>query len=305
MITKHFKEFYQNANQLTSKRFSILKTTFATFSAARASQAAAGLAYYAIFSLFPLMLALIAVGSYFLDSKQVYQGVTAFVQNIFPVSRSLINENLQKIVDARGAVGTISLATLLWSASNVFINLAYDINLAWPEALNRNFIQTRLVGLKMIAGLSLLLLFSVLFSWMTTLIPFLHPSSASPQTVNLLTLISNIGAWLTVFLLYLALYYWVPTVQVSKGASVIAALVASIGWQLATAGFNWYLNSGFSNYQLIYGSVGAIIALLFLIFLIALITLFGAHLCAAIDRWQKERKTKTEEPAVRYSERRP
>jgi membrane protein len=305
VITKHFKEFYQSANQLTSKRFSILKVTYATFASARASQAAASLAYYAIFSLFPLMLALIAAGSYFLDSKQVYQSVTSFVQNIFPVSRGLVAENLQKIIDARGAVGAISLATLLWSASNVFINLAYDINLAWPEASHRSFLQTRLIGLKMIAGLSLLLLFSVLFSWMTTLIPFLHPSNAAPQTLSLLTIISNIGAWLTVFLLYLAMYYWVPTVDVSRGASVFAALVASIGWQLATAGFNLYLNSGLANYQLIYGSVGAIIALLFLIFLVALITLFGAHLCAAIDRWQKDRTTNLTNHATHYSERRP
>ncbi len=289
MITKHIDEFYQNANHLSRGRLDVLKRALATFSNARGAHSAAGLAYYAIFSLFPLMLAFIAVGSYFLDSKEVYQGVTRFVQGILPVSRNLINENLQEVLNARGTVGLISLVTLFWSASNVFINLAYDINLAWPEASRRNYLQTRLLGLRMIAGLSVLLVLSVVLSWIATLIPFLNMDTASPQSLRLFALLSNLGAWLTIFLLYLALYYWVPTVNVSGTASFWAALTASIGWQLATVGFSWYLNSGLEQYQLIYGSIGTIIALLFLIFLVSLITLFGAHLCAAIDRWEKER----------------
>jgi len=291
LIAKHIDEFYQNANRLSRGRLDILKNALTTFSNTRGSHSAASLAYYAIFSLFPLMLAFIVVGSYFLDSQQVYLSVTRFVQGIFPVSRNLINENVQEVINARGAVGLISLATLFWSASSVFINLAYDINLAWPEASRRNYLQTRLVGLGMIGGLSTLLVLSIVLSWITTLIPFLNMDTASSQNPGLLTLITNLGSWLTVFLLDLALYYWIPTVDVSMKASLWAALIASLGWQLATAGFNWYLNSGLQNYQLVYGSIGTIIALLFLIFLVSLITLFGAHLCAAMDHWEKGRKT--------------
>ena len=46
---------------------------------------------------------------------------------------------------------------------------------------------------------------------------------------------------------------------------------------------HWYVSSGLGRYQLIYGSLGAIVALLFVIYLLAIITLFGAHLSAAID----------------------
>lgn len=298
MTIKHMDRFYQNANRFSRGRLDVLRDALATFSNARASQSAASLAYYAIFSLFPLMLTFVVIGSYFLDSRQVYQGVTRFVQGIFPVSQSLINENLQEVIDARGTVGLISLATLFWSASSVFINLAHDINLAWPEASRRNYLQTRLVGLGMIGGLSVLLALSVVLSWITTLIPFLNMDTASPQSQSLLTLLTNLGSWLTIFLLELALYYWLPTVNVSMKASLWAALIASFGWQLAAAGFNWYLNSGLQNYQLIYGSIGAIIALLFLIFLVSLITLFGAHLCAAIDRWKKAKNAAELEKGV-------
>jgi membrane protein len=132
LILKRIKDIYQNANQLSGGRLDILKNALATFSETRASQAAASLAYYAIFSLFPLLLVLIAGGSYFLNSQQVYQNVTRLVQEAIPVSPQLINENLQQVLNARRAVGIIGLLTLLWSASGFFTGLAYNINLAWP-----------------------------------------------------------------------------------------------------------------------------------------------------------------------------
>jgi membrane protein len=87
-----------------------------------------------------------------------------------------------------------------------------------------------------------------------------------------------------IFLLFLALYRWIPTANVRWRATLWSAIVTSIAWKVATAGFGWYLSSGLGSYSLVYGSLGAIVALLFLIFIVSMITLFGAHLCAAIDR---------------------
>jgi len=259
-----------------------------TFSDARASQAAASLAYYAIFSLFPLLLVLVAGGSYLLESEQVYQAVTQFIQNAIPVSPDVINENLKQVLDTRGAVGIVGLVTLLWSASGFFTNLAHNINLAWPDAPKRNFLENRLVGLGMIAGLSGLLILSMALTWIASLIPFLNLANDSPLPPGLWTIFSEAGSWLMLFLLFTALYRWVPSVDVRWKANLGGALFASLAWKVVTGGFNWYLRSGLGHYKLVYGSLGAIVALLFLIFIVSLITLFGAHLCAAIDQEEKE-----------------
>ena len=159
---------------------------------------------------------------------------------------------------------------------------------AWPDAPQRNFLENRLVGLGMIAGLSGLLILTLALSWVTNLIPFLSSANGSPLIPGLWTLLSDIGSWLMLFLLFLALYRWVPSVDVRWKANLGGALFASLAWKLATSGFNWYLQSGLGRYKLVYGSLGAIVALLFLIFIVSLITLFGAHLCAAIDQWERE-----------------
>jgi membrane protein len=283
------KEFYENINQLSGNRFSILETALRTFTEKQAAQASAGLAYYTFFSIFPLMLVFIAVGSNFLDSHQVFNTVTQFIQEALPISRQVINENLEHILQERDTAGIVSLLILLWSASGMFTNLAYNINLAWPLATRRNFLQNRLVGLWMIAGLIGLIILSLILSWLAARLPFMRLDETSLANLVFLRLVSALGSWLMIFLVFLTLYHWIPTLRVRWRATLWGALLASLAWKAAIAGFGWYLGSGFGQYQLVYGSLGAIVAFLFLIYIISIITLFGAHLSAAIESWESER----------------
>lgn len=282
------KEFYQNIDQLSGNRLSILRNALRTFTEKQAAQASAGLAYYALFSIFPLLLVFIAAGSYFLDTTQVFQTVTQFVQQALPISKQAISQNLQEILQQRGTAGIASILTLLWSASGMFTSLAYNINLAWPHASRRNFLQNRLVGLWMIVGLIGLIIFSLTLSWIANRLPFTHSDNNSASIMLGLRLISGLGSWLIIFLVFLTLYRWIPTLRVKWSATIWGALIASLAWKAATGGFAWYLDSSFGQYQLVYGSLGAIVAFLFLIYIISLITLFGAHLSAAIEGWDRD-----------------
>lgn len=283
------KAFYENLNQLSGNRLRILETALQTFNEKQAAQASAGLAYYTFFSIFPLMLAFVAGGSYFLDSHQVFNTVTQFIQQALPISRQVINENIEEILEARGTAGIVSLLILLWSASGMFTNLAYNINLAWPRAARRNFIQNRLVGLWMIVGLIGLLVLSLILGWVTARLPVMNIDTDSPTDLVVLRTISAVGSWLMIFLVFLTLYHWIPTLRVRWSATLWGALIASLAWKAVIAGFGWYLGSSFGQYQLVYGSLGAIVAFLFLMYIISLITLFGAHLSAAIESWESER----------------
>lgn len=283
------KDFLENINQLSGDRLKILQTAIRSFTEKQAAQASAGLAYYTFFSIFPLMLAFIAGGSYFLDSHQVFNTVTQFVQQVLPISRQVINENLEEILQARGTAGIVSLLILLWSASGMFTNLAYNINLAWPRARRRSYLQNRLVGLWMIAGLIVLIVLSLVLSWLTARLPFMNLEQDSPATLLVLRVISILGSWLMIFLVFLMLYHWIPRLRVRWDATLWGALIASLAWKGAIAGFGWYLGSSFGQYQLVYGSLGAIVAFLFLIYIISMITLFGAHLSAAIEGWESDK----------------
>jgi len=171
----------------------------------------------------------------------------------------------------------------------MFTNLAYNINLAWPRAKRRNFLQNRMVGLWMIVGLIGLIILSLVLSWMTARLPFMSLDNASPFGLFMLRIISALGSWLMIFLVFLTLYRWIPRLRARWRSTFWGALLASLSWKAVTAGFSWYLGSSFGQYQLIYGSLGAIVAFLFLIYIISMITLFGAHLSAAIESWESDR----------------
>ncbi|HJR79117.1 MAG TPA: YihY/virulence factor BrkB family protein [Anaerolineales bacterium] len=289
MDGKYIKELYRSINRLSGDRLSILKIALESFVETRAADSAASLAYYAIFSFFPLLLLFIALGSYFLGSAQIYETVTQLAQQAIPISNTIIAQNLRQVLEEREAVGIIGLVTLLWAASGVFSNLAHNINLAWPRARRRTFLQRRLMGVRIIGGLSGLLILAIVLDWLSNLLSFVRIANIPFYDLSLWRLVSTVASWLTVFLLFFALYRWIPAVSVRWRAAFWGALFATVAWQIATAGFAWYLTTGFGRYQLVYGSLGAVVAWLFLIYLISFITLFGAHLSAAINHWLDEK----------------
>jgi membrane protein len=64
-------------------------------------------------------------------------------------------------------------------------------------------------------------------------------------------------------------------------AAGFSALVITLIWRLASSAFQWYLGSGFARYEVIFGSLSAIVVLLLWIYISSVILFFGAHLCAA------------------------
>ncbi len=286
-LTDKIKGFYDRANDLTGGSLAVLADAIQRFGDVRAAEATASIAYYAVFSLFPLLLALIAGGSFVLESEQVQRQVLDFVDEAFPVSHSLIERNIQVVLKLRGTVRLVALIGLVWSATGVLTALARNINRAWPEAKPRGFLEDRLMALGMVGGLAVLLAFSsVSNTVLDVLARFSVPlgGGLSMYETPLWTILSSVVPRLFAFLALLGLYRWVPNAKVKWSEAFWGALVAALAWEIATNGFTWYLSSGIVQYELVYGSLGAVVALMLWIYIIGLITLFGAHLSAAIAR---------------------
>ncbi len=281
------RPIYRRVNHLSGGSLGILRIAFQRFNEARAPEAAAGMAYYALFSLFPLLLALVAAGSFVLKRDQVYQELIGVVPEAFPISRELIERNIKRVLELRGTVGIVGLIGLLWSGMGVFTALAHNINRAWPYAEPRSFLRRRLVALGMIGTLAVLLILSLLSTSVLNLLPQLQVPLWDRLTIYetlLWAALSNLIPWLFAFLLFLALYRWVPNTEVKWRAAFWGALVAALAWKIAANILAWYISSGLARYELVYGSLGAVVALMLWIYLSSWITLFGAHLSAAVAR---------------------
>jgi membrane protein len=253
--------------------------------AARASDAAATMSYYALFSLFPLLLVLVAVGGYLLESETAYDLVVAIAGSVFPASRSLIEGTIERVIQLRGPVGLLGGLTLVWSASGFFSSLTYNIERAWPLASSRSILQRRLVALAMVVTLALLMIASILANALLEVLPR-DPliGRASALGIPLWEGVSSLMPWLLTFLMYLSLYRWLPNTRVTWRGAAWGAGVATVLWQAAGAVFLWYLESGLVHYELVYGSLGALVVLMLWIYISCWLTLAGAHLSAAISQ---------------------
>jgi membrane protein len=83
-----------------------------------------------------------------------------FLPTVIPVSQEFILSNIQQVFDLRGAVSSLALLGLLWSATAVFTTIIRNINAAWPAAAPHSFIRMRLLSLAIIASMAVLLILS-------------------------------------------------------------------------------------------------------------------------------------------------
>jgi membrane protein len=284
-LTEGLRKLYDWLNAHTGGVPSILRDAIDRFTKARGSEAAAAMAYYTLFSLFPLLLALVAVGGYFLQQPTVFNEVVSLLGRVFPVSQQLIADNLQQIMKVRGSLGIVGLIGAIWSGTGVFSVLSNNINEAWRGAEQRNFLQSRLVALGMAGVLVILLVLAVVSSTVinvlsTVEVPLLQRLSVYGSP--LWNAAGTVIPWVLTFLLFLALYWWVPTAKVRFSAAFWAALVVTVVWEAASALFAFYVTSGLARYQIVYGSLGSVAALMVWIYLSSWIIIFGAHLSAAI-----------------------
>lgn len=273
-------------NRLAGGIPGIIVDAFTRFGDARGSHAAAGVAYYAIFSLFPLVLALIAGGTFILNLEQeaAREQVLELLAEAIPVSRDLIARNIDKVMEARGPVGVIGLVGALWSGSGVFTVLSTNINRAWPDSKPRDFVRQRLIAFGMVATVAILLVASIIASTALDLLPEFGAPLLDYSTYDTFrwTIVADVVPWLVILLLFLGLYRWVPHAHVRWASAFWSALVAATFWELAARGFTFYVRSGLVQYELVYGSLGAVVALMFWAYLASWITIFCAHLGVAI-----------------------
>jgi membrane protein len=260
----------------------VIRRTFERFGRSRTPEAAAGMAFYSLFSLFPLMLVMVSMGSSILHRPHAQEQVLDLLMQAFPFSVDIVEENVQMVLNARGSVQIFGFLGLAWSATGAFTVLTRNINTAWPNADRHNFLKMRLMAFTMLAGVAVVMVILLISNITMRLLP--KDIGGMAGLIASMRYFSRVVIWVLTFIALIWLYRWIPNTEVLWSEAAWGALVASLGTFLATTGFSWYLSrgSGWSNYNLIYGSLGAIVALMVWIYLLSIIVLFGAHLSSSI-----------------------
>ena len=262
----------------------------------RVSDAAGAIAYYAIVSFFPLTLLLIAFNSAFLQSNEVQMNIINKAEDLMPGLQQLVMPNLQQLIKASETVGFVSTVVLLYSATLFFASFAQNINIAWEEAESRHFLKDRFIGLVIIAGMVMFIIFILLITTFFETVPQFFPDWAASLGELIVRLNSFQQMFLqylptfSIFMMLLLLYKYIPNCQVYWREAFLACSFSGLSIQLTKWIFVWYVTEWPDRYSIIYGSLGTIVVFMLWIYLFSYIILLGGHISAATAHFFRSKR---------------
>ena len=240
----------------------------------------AAISFYTLFSIFPLFLAFVSGLGFILGARSEEQQLSLAreVAEILPVSSAFISETVEGVVSARAITGIAGFFGLLWAATAAFGAIRKGINAAWGIKTPRPFLKERLIDFALVLGAGLLLLI-VLFTGPALGILREITQVIAPESERfgetIWRVVSDLLTPILVFLTFLILYSFLPNTEVQTRHVWPWALLASLAFYGVNFGFVWYVKS-YPLYNVVYGSVGAVVALLTWVYLSANIVLIGA-----------------------------
>lgn len=253
----------------------------------------ARLAYFFLLSLFPLLIFLVTLLGYLpID----YQDVMDFMATYIPGEDTLeiIDNNLDQVVDNRsGSLLSIGILGTLWSASNGINAIMRSFNKAYKVEEDRSFIVSRLIAILLLFAMLIVIVVALLLPVFGRMIGVYIFSlfGVTDEFIQVWNMLRWIISSSIFFIVFLALYKLAPNKKVYFRDAVFGAIFTTVGWQLVSLGFSFYVNE-LGNYSATYGSLGGIIVLMIWFYITGMIIITGGEINAFIaERRTKKKKS--------------
>jgi YihY family inner membrane protein len=252
------------------------------------TSAAAAVSYFSMLVLFPTFLVLLAIGSGVLGRRTIEMYILAQVQAFLPGAQSFVSKNIESVSEISTGVILSCVGVMLWAGSWMFTVIEKALNRVWGT-YPRSFFHGRAVNISVMSVVSVLLGASAVLTAFVTGVR----AATERIPIKLAPWLAALGdlAWQSVFVLaslavtialFTVLYKMLPNTEVPILEALPGAVVAGVLWEGAKFGFALLLPH--FHYELLYGSIGAMIALLTWVYVSSLIMLFGAQFTALLHR---------------------
>jgi membrane protein len=248
-----------------------------------ASTMGAALAFYTVFSIAPILIIAIGVASIVVQGDVLRADLLSQAQNLLgPTGANAVKELLTSadyLGNSRYAT-SIGVATLLFGASSVFVELQNSLDRIWEIPKRKRMsglwriLRARFLSIGLVLGVGFLLMASLVVS--TLMVAFGTWLS------------SLLGHWRTTFLvmdilltlgisaaLFALLFKYVPQQKLAWTDVWVGGVVTALLFSIGKFAIGYYL--GKSAFSSIYGIAGSFLVLLLWSYYTAQIFLFGAE----------------------------
>lgn len=269
--------------QFVKKFWTVFKETFTAWDSRMPFASSAVIAYYTIFSLPGLLVIVINLAGYFFGKEAVTNQLTGEVQGVVGKdTAAYIQEIIANASQLKGSIisSIIGIATLLFGATGVFVNVQQLFNKIWevtpaPKQKFMKLVRDRIfsfgliivVGFLMLVSLSLSAVLSAVSNWVAA-----HLSESLLVLFNIMDFLVSISI---ITFLFAAMYKFLPDVNVKWKYVWPGALLTTILFVIAKYLLGLYF--GKSDPANAYGAAGSVILIMLWVSYSSLILLFGAE----------------------------
>lgn len=252
---------------------------------------AKGAAYSALLAFFPVLTTTTALLVH-MNAEAVSRRITALLFRAAPPG---VEDLIRYYVAQRGtrpvALPVAASILALWAASGVMVSLMEAFNAAFGRQPRRGVVATRLVALWLVVvslaplvGASVLMIFGDRAeNWTLHWLGVLEAGETLTGGIRLLGSVLRHALVAGTMVLVAALLYYFGPEERRRCTVWPGALLATALWFLLTAAFAWYVRN-IAQYNVLYGSIGAVIALCIWMYLLALTAILGCEFNAQAGR---------------------
>lgn len=237
---------------------------------------AGGVGYNVLLSAVPLLALLGVLLTRVVEEEQVLGVMAIQAQHFAPAHADIWLDAVRAFMESRDIIGIAGIPVLLFFSSFAFRMLEDSIAIIFhhPENPSRSFWLSAALpyAFMLVLGIGLLTL-TLVFAFVRTL--YEEPG-----------VILYLLSFVSVFIMFSAIYKVLPIVRISLRRAVIGGLVAAILWEATRLVMMYYfLNISFVS--VIYGSLATIIVLLLSLEVGSIILLLGAQVIAELERSER------------------
>jgi len=253
---------------------------------------AKGAAFSSLLSFFPLLTATATILVQVRAEPVSRVIIGALRQVVPPGTEQLVLDRFRFAGERPSTLLVAASLISIWAAAGVFKSLMEGFQAAYHVPVGRSFLRYQ--------GVAVMLVFMAALPAVAASALILFGSRVEQHVLRWIGLVeagAQLEGWVlvagtalrfavsfgTIVLVTATLYYVGPYRRQQWRFVMPGALVATVLWMAATIGFTWYVRN-IADYNLFYGSIGAVIALLGWMYVLAAIALIGCEFNAEYER---------------------
>jgi membrane protein len=252
---------------------------------------AKGVAYSSLLAFFPVLTTLAAI-LVELQAEAVSRTIARLLYDVVPPGSDAIVKTLFVVHGERPKwLLVVAVVLAVWAASGAIVSLLEGFRAIYRTSDGRSFVKERLIAMLLVftsalpvLGASAMIVLgkraeNAILDW----IGLKGIADLTGWVVLAGLILRFLAAFAAIVLACGILYYVGPERKQSFRHTLPGAAVATILWLPTTLAFGWYVRD-VTNYNVLYGGVGAGLALLVWMYVLGVILFFGCEFNAVRER---------------------